>query len=483
MLAVNKINNHYMNNFGRVNKMENNQTSFGQSTNQPSNNISPTSLLNAYVAYNNINFGNGIKVDYIPPQGSEFKPEELNAKFIETQAKLKEAAKNESSWINLPTKLLKDGTVDTVYSTIEQFKAPFGKDSHLLFVALGNPANADEAAKLLGVGDNVTYCCGVRKNIIQHAIQKAGGDLGKIQVIISSKSGTTFESNDMTYKFLIEAFTDYYKQKGTPEKDILKEISKHFLCLTDKNPETKLKKEAVEKGYTTLDCIDGLASGFGDLSYDMPLLAYAGVKKEDMTKMLQSAEKMTKEVLENPLETNPAGKIAAFDKIAQNNGATKEQFIFHDSELDLTSTIAQLYRESLRKINLELNTYPRAAHSGLEAAINMGLPNQQKNIITNVVPTGGDKTTEATNLENAHIENAKKEGHWQKTLKFELTPNGSGVTPESMGEFLMLKSFITFFKNEFEGTNHNLEKIKYVDSYKNIRKTMESGTFDAQKTY
>lgn len=480
MLMINSIGN----NFRGITQMKNSQKPFGQNASQPENTkLSQASLLNAYQAYNNISFGNSLKVDYIPPKCSEFKPEELNAKFLETQAKLKELAKDENHWINLPTKLLKDETVDIVYSTVEKFKAPFGKDSHLLFVALGNPANADEAARALGVGDNITYCCGVRKNIIEHTIQKAGGDLGKIQVMISSKSGTTFESNDMTYKFLIEAFTNYYRQKGTPEQDIQKETSKHFLCLTDKNTETKLKKEAIEKGYTTLDCIDDLASGFGDLSYDMPLLAYAGVKKDDTVKMLQSAEKMSKEILENPLESNLAGRIAAFDKIAQNNGATKEQFIFHDSELDLSSTIAQLYRESLRKINFETNTYPRSAHSGLQSAIDSTLPNQQKNIITNVIPKGGDKTKEAEKLENAHIENSKSQGHWQKTLGFELTPNGSGVTPESMGEFLILKSFVAFFKNEFEGTNYNLETIKFVDTYKTIRKAMVEGTFDPSKDY
>lgn len=481
MLTINPIGNIYANSSKAINKKENNKTSFGQDTIQSGNSdIAPTSLFNAYQAYNNITPNSGIKVDYIPPKGSEFKPEELNVKFTETQAKLRELSKNENSWIMLPTKLLNDGTVDTVYSTVEKFKAPFGRDSHLLFVALGNPANADEAARALGVGDNITYCCGVRKNIIEHAIQKAGGDLGIIQVMISSKSGTTFESNDMTYKFLIEKFTDYYKNKGVPEENIPKEISKHFICLTDKNPEAKLKKEAIEKGYTTIDCIDGLASGFGDLSYDIPLLAYAGVKKEDMIKMLDSAELTVKQVLDNPLETNPAGKIAAFDKIAQNNGAAKEQFIFHDSELDLSSTIAQLYRESLRKINLETNTYPRSAHSGLESAINMKLPNQQKNVITNIIPNGGDKTTEATNLENAHIENAKEEGHWQKTISFDLTKDGSGVTPEAMGEFLMLKSFLAFFKNEFEGTNYDLEKIKFVDGYKAIRKEMQNGTYMPQ---
>ncbi len=439
------------------------------------NTINQTSIpLSTLHSYNNISFKSVIKDLYERPEDAVIKEENFVEKFNWVQSLLKTEAKEESSWINLPSKLLEDGSVDKVYQTVEEFKKPIGENPHLIFVALGNPANADEAAKALGFGDNVTYCCAVRESEIKHAIQKSGGNLEKIQVMISSKSGTTFESNT-TYQFLHKQFENFYKNKGFEGEELKKQISKHFLCLTDKNPSAKLKKEAIERGYKTIDCIDGLASGFGDLAYDMPLLAYAGLSEEDAIKMLKAAENITKETLENPLEKNLAGKIAVFDRIAKRNGVLKEQFIFHDTGIDFTNTIAQLYRESLRKTDLELNTYPRSAHSGLQSAIDSKLDWQKTNNITNIIPLGGDKTQSALNLEIAHIKNATNEGHWQKILGFELKSDGSGITPETLGEFLMLKSFIAYFKNYLEGTNHNMQKIDYVNGYKAIFKDLQDG--------
>ncbi len=417
--------------------------------------------------YAQIPFGALIHYSYVIPKNEKFLESSYEDKAKQVQAQLVAEAQNDSSWINLPAKLLQDGSVDRVYESIGDFKKAIPGKKHLIFVALGNPANADEAAKALGLGDNVTYCCAVREGNIKHAIQKAGGNLEQIQVMISSKSGTTFESN-ATYQLLQKQFEEYYKSEGKTGEDLKEAVAKHFLCLTDKNPSAKLKKEAIERGYKTIDCVDNLASGFGDLAYDLPLLAYAGLSKKDAVKMLEAARDITKEVLTNAPDNNLAARIAMFDKAARDNGATKEQFIFHDSEVDLSNTIAQLYRESLRKVNLELNTYPRSAHSGLQSAIDTELNGQSVNIITNVIPVGADKTQEAERLENAHIQNAGSEGHWQKTLGFELSEDGSGIKPEVLGEFLMLKSFIAYFKNQLEGTNHNMEKIDYVGQYKKI---------------
>ena len=444
-------------------------------------------------------------------EGNKIVPKKIINKLSDAYTNLLKQAENQDFWTNLPKKIIETGMIDKVYDTVEKFKAPFGDDAKLIFVALGNPANADEAAKALGLGSNITYCCAASPHEIKNAINNAGGNLDKIQVMISSKSGSTFESNE-TYKFLLKEFENHYKKQGLSDEETKQKVAKHFLCLTDKNPSAKLKKEAVERGYATVDCVDNLASGFGDLAYDMPLLAYAGLRRDEMKNMINAADKfndflmgtyineekivkLARDIFERPVRFpwdnddwnvieknawkgnnivyNHAAQLALFDKYAEQKGAQKEQFIFHDTTLDLSSTVAQLYRESLRKVNLELNTYPRCAHSGLQSAIDRTLPNQPINNITNISTIGKNKPDSAYQLEAAHMLNAYNEGHLQKLIQLRLDNKRNGVTPESLAMYLMLKSHVAYYKNILENkTPQDIYKMPYVNGYKKIREEL-----------
>lgn len=433
-------------------------------------------------AYNDVTFREGrshIKVEFITPDGKPSNLATMKEPFQAAHTKLSKLVENNDSnysWVTLPEKLLKENYIDNVYKTIEEFKEPFNKDSKLIFVALGNPANTDEMAKAFGIGNNMVSSCDITPAQIKNTIKKAGGDLDKIQIIISSKSGSTFESNQ-TYKLLVDELTEHYKNKGIKPDDMQKEISKHFLFVTDKNPDkSKLKKQAESLGIKTIDCVDG-HSAFADMAYGMPVLAYLGLPKQSAVKMLKAADDMSKSLMkQTTFENNMAAEIAAYDK----NAATKEQFIFHDPQFtDFSSTTKQLYEESLRKLNFSTNVYPRDAHSGLECAISRELEGQQLNNITNVVtrinykPSSSEEIylKEAAKLEEAHIRNAQQEGHFQKKIVLEMGPDG--ITPESLGEFETLKSFVTYYKNEFENSGKtNLYNQSYVNGYKKIRESL-----------
>lgn len=480
MLSVNGVSNKSVVSF-RANAPEENIQKSNYNSNV--NNNYAKIPLGTIQAYKNINFRGTmphIDVKYITPDGSPANLSSMQEPFSQAHAKLSQMAQNNDPkvfWTTLPEKLLQEGYVDSVYKTVEQFKKPFGEDTKLIFVALGNPANTDEMAKSLGLGANLVYSCDITPSQMQNTIKKAGGNLDKIQIIISSKSGSTFESNQ-TYQLLVDALTEHYTQKGVKPEDMQAAISKHFLFVTDKNPEkSKLKKMAQESGISTIDCVDG-NSAFADLAYSMPTLAYLGLPKEAAVTMVKAADEMSKSLVSQADVTkNLAGSMAAYDKIAKDKGATKEQFIFHDANADFSATIRQLYDESLRELNLSTNVYPRAAHAGLESSISSGLEGQQISNITNVVTRvnykPGEKEEaylkESAKLEEAHIRNAQQEGHFQKQLILEAGPQG--VTPESLGKFLALKSFVVYYKNEFENAGKlDLQKVPYVDKYKKIRK-------------
>lgn len=421
-----------------------------------------------------------LSVDFTAPKGVVIDFNKMEKPFKSSLEKILQLRKTDSnySWIDLPETLLKENYVEGVYKTVADFKKPFTNNPKLIFIALGNPANGDELVKASGLGHNLTYACDITPAQMKDTIKDAGGDLGNIQVIISSKSGSTFESNQ-TYKLLTAELTKYYEKKGVKPEDLQKNISKHFLMLTDKNPEkSTLKKKANELGIKTIDCVDGLHSGFGDLAYSMPILAYSGLPQDSATKMLKAADAMSKSLMKNDLNQNMAAKIAAFDKIAEDNGAKKEQFIFHDAHFtNFSSTIEQLYKESLRKLDFTTSVYPRGAHAGLESDISRDLKDQPLSIITNVDVKNVNKPEspeelkyieDAANLEKAHKINAQNEGHFQKNI--ELNLGSEGVTPESLGEFMTLKSFVAYFKNEFENEGKiDLYEQSYVKGYKAIR--------------
>lgn len=382
------------------------------------------------------------------------------------------------SWIDLPAKLLNENYVENVYAKVKEFRKP---NSKLIFVALGNPANTDEIVNAMGLGANFFPACDIKPEQVEDTIKKAGGNLDNIQVIISSKSGSTFESNQ-NYKILEEKFSEYYAKKGLSPEEAKKEVSKHFLFVTDKNPEkSKLKAKAQQDGIITIDAVDGVHSAFGDLAYSLPVLAYMGLPEESAKKMLQAADKMNKGLLSDDLSSNMAGKIAAFDKLAADNGAKKEQFIFRDAHFsDFSKTMTQVYKESLRKQDFTTNVYPRAAHSGLEADVSRDLQGQKLSNITNLSvkalqPQSQSQSLSARSLDKAHAMKLKQEGHYQKNI--ELSMGENVITPESIGEFLQLKSYVVYFKNELENEGKfDLYNQDYVKGYKKILGELEDSS-------
>lgn len=438
-------------------------------------------------SYNNFRIDDGnIAVSFVPPTSATLNLNSMQEPFNQALKKLDSSKKTDShySWVDLPSQLIQQKYVKSVYNTVNEFKKPFGSDSKLIFVALGNPSNTDELVNSMGLSANLVYACDLTPVQMKDSIKKAGGDLGKIQVIISSKSGSTFESNQ-TYKMLVDEFTQYYAKKGVKPENIQHEISKHFLFITDKNPEkSKLKKLAQEQGIMTIDAVDGLHSGFGDIAYSLPVLAYAGLSEDSADKMLKAADKMSKELQTKPLNQNMAGEMAAFDKLAEEKGATKEQFVFHDAHFtDFSMLIQQLYKESLRKTNFTTSVYPRGAHAGLESDVSSELNSGQKSIITNIYVrnVGNPHSNEekqlidsSKNLDIAHEISIKNEGHFQKNI--ELNLGEEGLTPEAVGEFVTLKSFVAYFKNEFETSGkNNMYEQDYVKGYKKIRENLELG--------
>lgn len=465
MLAVNKIGSYsYYNSFGVV---KNNLQSSNLSCNQsPEKNGLSSIPITTLHAYSNINFGSGLRVELIPPKGKKFViSKAIQKRFKAAQVKLIELSKDPDSWINLPTKLLKENTVDSVYEAIEKFKEPFkGKNPHLLYVTLGNSVSAKDSAKVLRLGRNVTYCCGTEKHIVKGAIMDTGEELDNIQALIVSYSGNTKETYE-TYKMILKEFKDYYITKGFEGEALKKQVAKHVLCFTDTDPTKTLRRAVNEEGFSSIACPKEPHSGFADLVYDMVLLAYVGLPKQEMIKILKAAEKMSKELLNNPLEQNLAGMMAAYDSFAWKKGAKREQFIIHDLTLDLSSKIKQSWQEHLRK-DLSINIYREDAHNGLESAISNKL-NKPKNI-THIIADDEKKKPLTICLEEAHVKTTQKHGHYQKILKFKLDKENCRIDLDSFGEFCMLKSYLAAYIKELEHLTHDLYKVTFVDEYKGI---------------
>ena len=131
------------------------------------------------------------------------------------------------------------------------------------------------------------------------------GDITSSNYLIASKSGSTFETKDgfLRIQTMLE---NEYKAKGYSNYEEM--ASKHFIAVTDGNSEkSELRRTSNEKGWLgdlyIHDDVGGRFSAFDD--HALFTLAYAGMEKSDMIKMLEAAQEIsTLSLSSSPLITN-----------------------------------------------------------------------------------------------------------------------------------------------------------------------------------
>ena len=226
------------------------------------------------------------------------------------------------NWVNLPQEQLK--RLDNLYSMVEAFRSQTGA-SKLSVMGIGGSKHTVE--HMLGINglnvrhDSVEFYSDVDSTSLERFLYRLG-DVTTSNFMIASKSGSTFETKDGFLR-VQQMLVDAYKSKGQSEDEAKKSAAKHFIAVTDANAEkSELRRSSIADGWIgdlfIHDDVGGRFSAFDD--HALFTLIWAGLSKEDMTKLLKSAQEISSLSLSEDLDENDALKEGIFWADAKLNG-------------------------------------------------------------------------------------------------------------------------------------------------------------------
>lgn len=306
-------------------------------------------------------------------------------------------------------------------------KAKEGGFTDLVVLGIGGSRHTTEAmTKMLGKDAKIHFYSAIDPQSFQHFAE--GLDLSKTKFLVVSKSGGTLETT-VAYQNAKKLMQDYLKKE---------DVSDRFVAMTDQSHEKSKLRQVVDKGEIKSsglvhDDVGGRFSIFDDAT--LFTLAYAGVGKADVEKMLKASLAAQKEFLNPDINKNAALKLAAFDVNAKTQGKNKH-FIeyFGDAFSGATLWEKQLKNESLKsRISTDTNIGPGYLHYNAESDLDS---NNKDSFYTFVYVKPQDKTTSA--LLSGAIK-AYSAQHPVSTIELK------DLSPESIARFIELKHFETIY--------------------------------------
>ena len=366
------------------------------------------------------------------------------------------------NWVNLPQEQIK--RLDDIYSLAEKLKAQTGVDK-LSVLGIGGSKHTVE--HMLGInglnicGNKILFYSDVDSISLERFLAKLNNDVLSSNYMIASKSGSTFETKDGFLR-IQKMLEDAYTAKGQSAEEAKKSASKHLIAVTDKNPEkSELRRTSNENGWLgdlyIHDDVGGRFSAFDD--HALFTLAYAGMKKEDMKAMLNSAQEISSLSLSADLEMNDALKEGIFWADAKLNGILPSVHQYMGSMFENTVYWhAQMQNESQKDTLKQIAKVPDAMHHSAEAHFNPA----NKLVFALTVPI--DNGVCAENAE-AYIGALTKS--YESTgafFKEYVETSKLGLTPEAAGAVTQLRAFATVYQEIVEAVMQNKTLPEVLDS-------------------
>ena len=348
------------------------------------------------------------------------------------------------NWVNLPEQQLK--RVDEIYSLASSLKSATGAKTLSVLGIGGSKHTVEHMLSINGLNINRTdieFYSDIDSSSFERFLYRLGNDVTSSNYLVASKSGSTFETKDgmlRIWSLLIEA----YKSQGKSEEDAKALSNKHFIAVTDCNAEkSELRRTSNANGWLgdlyIHDDVGGRFSAFDD--HALFTLAYAGMKKEDMITMLESAQNVSSESLTADIDINDALKEGIFWSNAKSNGidASVHQYMGAIFE-NTVYWHAQMQNESVKDTLKQVAKVPDAMHHSAEAHFNPA----NKLVFALTVPS--DKGVCAENSDS-YIDALTKSYSVTGSLFVErLETKGMGLTPEAAGRLTQLRAFATVYQ-------------------------------------
>lgn len=337
------------------------------------------------------------------------------------------------NWIEiLPKNQL--ANIDNIYDMAQAAKQG-GEFEDLAILGIGGSRHTTEAmVNMLGL-KNVHFYSSVDPESFERF--KDSLDLDKTKFLVVSKSGGTLETTT-AYNQVKELLQEYLG------KD---DVSDRFIAMTDISSDKSKLRQKVDNGEIKLsglvhDDVGGRFSIFDDAT--LFALAYSGVPKKDVIKMLNASVSAQREFLNPDINQNDALKLAAFNVDSRKQGKTKHYVeYFSDAFSGTTLWDKQLNNESLKsKISTDTNIGPGYLHYNAEADLD---DDNIDSFYTFVYPKTSDKITSA-------VLNGVVRAYQAQHPVSEIILDD--FSPESIARFVELKHFETLY------TGNMLRRLK-----------------------
>lgn len=366
------------------------------------------------------------------------------------------------NWVNLPKEQL--NRVDEIYSLASSLKSQTGV-SKLSVLGIGGSKHTVE--HMLGINglnicsDKILFYSDIDSISFERFLSKLGGDVLSSNYLVASKSGSTFETKDGFLR-IQKMLEDAYISMGNTLEEAKKLAGRHFIAVTDKNPEkSELRRTSNESGWLgdlyIHDDVGGRFSAFDD--HVLFTLAYAGMEKEDMKSMLLSAQEISELSLSADIELNDALKEGIFWADAKLSGTDASVHQYLGSMFENTVYWhAQMQNESVKDTLKQIAKVPDAMHHSAEAHFNPA----NKLVFALTVPM--DKGICSENAE-AYIGALTKSYESTGAFFKEYVETSSlGLTPQAAGAMTQLRAFATCYQEIVLAVMQNRTLPEVLDS-------------------
>lgn len=402
----------------------------------------------------------GLSVDF---KDFDFSKYESNvSKFVSEFSKRANQKGQFLNWVNLPQEQIK--RVDEIYSLAENLKNQTGAKVLSVMGIGGSKHTVEHMLSINGLNvchDVVEFYSDVDSASWERFLHRLGGDVTSSNYMIASKSGSTFETKDGFLR-IQERLIEAYKSQGQTQVEAEKSAAKHFIAVTDANKEkSELRRTSNENGWLgdlfIHDDVGGRFSAFDD--HALFTLAWAGMKKEDMVKMLEAAQEVSTKSLSDCFGCNKALKEGIFWADAKMNGieASVHQYMGAIFE-NTVYWHAQMQNESVKDTLKQVAKVPDAMHHSAEAHFNPA----NKLVFALTVPNDHGECRE--NAES-YIEALSKSYEVTGAFFLETVETcGMGLTPQAAGAMTQLRAFATVYQEIVEKVTQGVEFPEVLDS-------------------
>ena len=279
-------------------------------------------------------------------------------------------------------------------------------------------------------------------------LKETGYGIQDLNFLVVSKSGTTFETKDAFLRFE-KALTNYYISEGLSEKAAEQKAQAHFAICTDakateKNLRGKIgSKNGKDNNYIKElfihDDVGGRYSMFDDAG--LFVLAYSGVSKETIKRILKAADNANKVNLSTNIEKNPGIQGAIYNVFSRSEGFNliEQQYFGKLFEGAGENWAKQLYLESLKDFDFVIGKAPDSMHYATEGHFspkNRDKYNTVMTIMTPVISQNYNRYTGAIAATYAETTPVKTEI---------LAVENNAIKPEAIGEYIQSKHFETIY--------------------------------------